>query len=292
MKPEMRQDERYARLSYPARELFNGLITMADDEGRFRALTSAILGHVFPYDDDAIRKLKDWVTEVKASGMVVFYIVDGVPYGAFRHWKRHQKINRPTPSDLPPPPDHGVVSENSVIDSDIAHGVLTDSSVNDHGGLTSPRAGARSDPFLSLDVVRLTERLGEQIRANEPKAKPHVKSERWQNDMRLLLEERGGDVVEVERIIDWCQQDPFWRSNILSPAKLRKQFSQLLLKSEQKPSNVTQLRVAPGQKHSEGQQWSSEDEREAYEQGGLEAYQLASRGHEWRHLIPETEGAA
>ena len=92
----MRHDENYARLSLGARELFNGLITMADDEGRFQASTSAILGHVFPHDDDALEQIRDWISEIKQSRMVVFYKADGFPYGAFRHWRRHQKINRPT----------------------------------------------------------------------------------------------------------------------------------------------------------------------------------------------------
>lgn len=229
VKPEMRQDERYARLSYPARELFNGLITMADDEGRFRALTSAILGHVFPYDDDAPRKLRDWVGEVRDSGMVLFYVVDGVPYGAFRHWRRHQKINRPNPSDLPPPPDHDVIRENSVNE----HGSFTDESVKDHGSFTPSRAGARSDPDPEV-VVRLSERLANHVRANDPKADPQPTSERWLTDMRLLLADRAGDVAEVERIVDWCQQDDFWRSNVLSPGKLRKQFTQLMLASKRR----------------------------------------------------------
>lgn len=51
--------------------------------------------------------------------------------------------------------------------------------------------------------------------------------------MRLLLADRGGDVAEVVRIIDWCQADGFWRCNILSPGKLRKQFTQLVLKASE-----------------------------------------------------------
>jgi hypothetical protein len=52
--------------------------------------------------------------------------------------------------------------------------------------------------------------------------------------MRLLVMDRGGDeaaFLEVERLIEWCQVDSFWHSNILSPAKLRKQFTQLVLKA-------------------------------------------------------------
>lgn len=255
VKPEMRQDERYARLSYPARELFNGLITMADDEGRFRALSSAILGHCFPYDDDAPRKLRGWIAEIKSSGMVLFYVDDSIPYGAFRHWKRHQKINRPSPSDLPPPPDPGVSRNNSVnghgSDSEqygSNHGSFTEPSGNDH---SSPRRRAfRSDPVPVLSVpsaelrtLALCQRLAFRIHHNDPKSLPDHESKRWMDDMRLLVMDRGGGedaFLEVERIVDWCQADDFWRSNILSPGKLRKQFTQLLLRAKGKVVPIDQ----------------------------------------------------
>jgi hypothetical protein len=155
VKPEMRQDERYGRMSRDARELFNGLITMADDEGRLRAMPAAILGHVFPYDDDAPRKLDRWLREVIASGMVIAYEVDGVAYLAFRRWRRHQQINRPRASELPPPPDPDVAAENAVpirADTGNDHDSFTDNSVKDHVSVTDDDcapAQARV-PFRSL----------------------------------------------------------------------------------------------------------------------------------------------
>lgn len=264
VKPEMRHDERYGRLSYPAREAFNGLITMADDEGRFIALTSAIVGHVFQFDADRdpglSRKVKTWVGEIKDSGMVLFYVADGVPYGAFRHWAKHQQINRPSPSELPPPPDRGVAEDNALVETETgwkqaarsrnAHGALTEGSRNDHGVLTESSIPARarafrSDPFLVVDelensddlsaerrVQLLCELLAAHIVVNDPKARPDPLGDRWRVDMRRLLADRSGDWHEVTRIIDWCQADAFWRCNILSPSKLRKQFTQLRLKAD------------------------------------------------------------
>ena len=116
IKPEFWQDEKVGALSRDARVLLVGLITMADDEGRLRALPSALLGHVFPYDQDAPRKLPGWLDEVVATGVVVAYEEAGVPYLAFRHWKRHQRVNRANESVLPAPPDHDIVTENSVKD--------------------------------------------------------------------------------------------------------------------------------------------------------------------------------
>jgi hypothetical protein len=34
-------------------------------------------------------------------------------------------------------------------------------------------------------------------------------------------------VAEIKEMIEWVQRDPFWWPNVLSPAKLRKQWDQL-----------------------------------------------------------------
>lgn len=81
---------------------------------------------------------------------------------------------------------------------------------------------------VSPDVSRLCNRLALKIRLNDPRADVNPCSVRWTTDMRLLLRDRQGDVAEVERVIDWCQQDPFWAVNVLSPGKLRKQFTALV----------------------------------------------------------------
>ena len=254
LKPETWKDKKVGDLSYGARNLRTGMITSADDEGRFLALTSTLVADIFPFDaEDATVNMPAWVSEIRKSGMVVFYKAAGVPYGAFRNWAEHQRINRPSPSDLPPPPDKRVVWENGLIEVPTDKGIvwrqrrvaapetLTDYSVNSHGedGETSgssqsPRASApiRSDP--DPVVVELTERLAAGVRANDPKfdtAKATGKT--WLTDMRLLLADRGGDADEVRRVIDFCVTDSFERKNVLSPGKLRARFTALLIKANE-----------------------------------------------------------
>jgi hypothetical protein len=121
LKPEMWADEKIGALSRDARLLFVGLITMADDAGRFRALPSAILGHVFPYDEDAAKKLDRWMGEIESQGLVQRYTVPPFLYGVLPGWLKHQKINRATESTLPPPPSwngHGEITEPSWIAHD------------------------------------------------------------------------------------------------------------------------------------------------------------------------------
>lgn len=107
LKPEMWQDEKVGALSRDARLLFVGLITMADDEGRLRGMAAAVLGHVFPYDEDALRKLPAWLDELVASRLVVAYEVDGVRYFYVQGFTRHQVVNKANKSTLPSPPTVG-----------------------------------------------------------------------------------------------------------------------------------------------------------------------------------------
>lgn len=154
IKPELWGDEDVGRISRDERLLMIGLITMADDEGRLLALPSRILGHVYPWDADAVKHLERWLAALERVRIILRYLHDEIPYIAFRHWKRHQKINRPKPSVLPAPPDHVVVTDNAVIVSGSDHGdcrvTVTDDAVNDHdsliGGASLPRVPIRSDP--------------------------------------------------------------------------------------------------------------------------------------------------
>jgi hypothetical protein len=51
-------------------------------------------------------------------------------------------------------------------------------------------------------------------------------------DKMIRLDKRGP--TEIRDVIIWCQHDLFWRSNILSPKKLRDKWEQLVLQSRQK----------------------------------------------------------
>jgi len=99
-------------LSRDARLLALGLISMADDSGRFVGTQQAILGYVFPLDKDIrAAKFSCWMREVTTKlpsqdrPLIEMYDVDGVPYGWFPKYRKHQKINRPQPSYLPAPPE-------------------------------------------------------------------------------------------------------------------------------------------------------------------------------------------
>lgn len=68
-----------------------------------------------------------------------------------------------------------------------------------------------------------------RILANNASAKmPNFDS--WANDVRLLRERDKRTHTEICEMFQWAQGDSFWRSNILSPAKLREKWDQLTMK--------------------------------------------------------------
>lgn len=106
VKPSFWGDDKVSQLSIAARFLFLGLISMADDDGRFLASLTAIAGYVYPNDDLPAKRLAGWLNEIQQLGLVTFYNGGRVRYGAIPKYGTHQRINRPTKSTLPaPPPD-------------------------------------------------------------------------------------------------------------------------------------------------------------------------------------------
>jgi hypothetical protein len=67
------------------------------------------------------------------------------------------------------------------------------------------------------------------MRNNNPKVKePCFQS--WAKHIDLMIRIDGKSVEDIREVIDWCQNDSFWLSNILSTKKLREKFDGLILK--------------------------------------------------------------
>lgn len=108
-------------MSRDARLLALGLISLADDAGRFVATPQAILGYVFPLDTNIPpATLRRWLGEITTGRpsddrpLVEIYEIDGVPYGWFPKYRKHQRINRPQPSSLPAPPPAALFEDGEI----------------------------------------------------------------------------------------------------------------------------------------------------------------------------------
>lgn len=121
IKPEIRRSLVVSSWPYPVRWTFVGLPGYLDDEGRGHDDTRLIKSELYPLDDDMTsRKLEHHLQQIAANGPLCRYEVDGRRYLHVTTWNEHQRVNRPSPSRIPPCPiheralnDHGVLSEPS-----------------------------------------------------------------------------------------------------------------------------------------------------------------------------------
>lgn len=101
IKPEFPQSESMGRVSREARLCFILLWTLADDAGRLRGNSRMLASLLYPYDDDAAKRIGGWLSELERENCLVRYEVDGNQYIQIANWLIHQKIDKPSPSKIP-----------------------------------------------------------------------------------------------------------------------------------------------------------------------------------------------
>jgi hypothetical protein len=101
IKPEFWESESLGRVSREARLLFIGLFSCCDDHGRARASSRLLASRLFPYDDDALKKLPTWIEELEKERCIRLYKVNGESFLDIPKWLNHQKIDKPSASKLP-----------------------------------------------------------------------------------------------------------------------------------------------------------------------------------------------
>ncbi|VEC00024.1 Uncharacterised protein [Cedecea lapagei] len=115
VKPEFWTDEKVVECSIAARLLFVGMFNFSDDNGNLVNSPKRIKMQVFPADIiDCEPLLKELITH----GLLTEYSVNDVSYLNIKGFNKHQKINRPSKTDIPKMELH----EHSVS----SHGAFTD----------------------------------------------------------------------------------------------------------------------------------------------------------------------
>lgn len=81
---------------------------------------------------------------------------------------------------------------------------------------------------VTAEPTRLAERLYKKILENKPNRRIEKKWRiNWALDIEKLHRIDKRDYKHIEEILDWSQNNDFWRSNILSGKKLRDKFERL-----------------------------------------------------------------
>ena len=103
IKPDAFKSESLSAISRGARWTFAGLWTYCDDDGLGRADPRLIKAELYPLDDSTTAAdVDNDMNELIDAGCLHTYMSGGKVFIHIPGFRRHQRINRPTPSTLPP----------------------------------------------------------------------------------------------------------------------------------------------------------------------------------------------
>lgn len=101
--PEIWDSENFSKLSILAKLVFIGMISNADDEGRGKAKAAFLKSKLFPYDESMrVADVESALDEVAENMSVTMYSHDGNEYYSFDNWKKWQRVDKPSPSNIIP----------------------------------------------------------------------------------------------------------------------------------------------------------------------------------------------
>lgn len=113
------------------------------------------------------------------------------------------------------------------------------------------KASAKRSSKLSADDLTLAREMFAGVQELNPDARP-PNFDRWANTLRLLRGD-GSDrtPTQIRATLAWVRQDHFWKTNILSPEKLRQHWDTLQVKireaqNAQRSSTSTKPRTGDG----------------------------------------------
>ncbi|QLQ11157.1 MAG: hypothetical protein HZY75_13240 [Nocardioidaceae bacterium] len=241
IKPDFWTDEAVVELDFADRLLFIGLWNFADDQGYLDYRPKRVKMQVFPADDyDVVAGLK----RLWESSLVSLYTSNQGLIVYINGWDKHQRVSNPAKERFSSADLHVCGDFDTAVQSPREDSRVLGKGREGKGSISSSDAAdAAPDPATPRDdVERLCDRLADRIEANGSK-RPAV-TQKWRDAARRMLDNDKRTEEQIAWIIDWCQRDEFWRSNILSMPKVREKFDQIRLKAVP-PANVTQLPTGP-----------------------------------------------
>lgn len=93
--------------------------------------------------------------------------------------------------------------------------------------------------YESDDInFKLAQSLLSKIEEQNPDhKKPDL--QKWANDIRLMHEQDNRSYDKIQKMIDWSQNNDFWSGNVLSAAKLRKQYDTMVAQANSEVKGKT-----------------------------------------------------
>lgn len=228
-----------AGLTPEQRLTFIGLWTHVDDEGRCTDDPRLVKAALWPLDDRSAGEVDDDLWALTEASLILRYTLHERSYLAVRNWAEHQRISRPTRSNLPDPsegeirplPPRPTCGNKHSLRT---HGGLSEGSAQEGKGKegkgNSPRLRNAATEPTRIDVEQACTLLADLIEKNGTK-RPTI-TQRWRDSARLMIDKDGVELSDVLGAIRWSQDDEFWRANILAMPTLRKRYPTLRLRAQ------------------------------------------------------------
>lgn len=210
------------------RLIYTWLLSHLDIEGRHEGDPQVIKGFVFPRINSITpNKIRKALIDMQEQKLINIYIVNSDTFIEYVDFKKHQILreDREAKSDIP------------------AKSCGTPAQLQEFSGSTQAQDKlSLNKDKLSKDNKRLlvedsnefqlSKLLYDKILVNNPNHKmPNLQEWAKHIDYMIRIDKRRP--VDIVAIIQWCQSDSFWWSNILSTLKLRKQFDTLTAKMKE-----------------------------------------------------------
>jgi hypothetical protein len=96
-------NESYASMPIAARHLQDGMVNIADDQGRLKANPIYLRNEIFPYDDVQTEQIQVWLNLMVTNETIMLYQANGRDYVQFNNWWAYQSLTFARPSDYPSP---------------------------------------------------------------------------------------------------------------------------------------------------------------------------------------------
>ncbi|PRZ15166.1 hypothetical protein [Nesterenkonia sandarakina] len=273
IKPEFWRSDDIAQLPRDDRLLFIGIWSYVDDNGVGRDQASLIAADLFAHDlsidpTETLRRVNMGLQRLYMDGLIHRY---RGPYNGkdrdflqVANWDSHQRIQNPGKARYPRSDAQGVTIPETLHRSSVEPTEILGPGAGEQGsrgaGTSSSEVAAatpdpeRPDPNAREDIKGIYDHLHQRLTENENKT-PDTPPKAWLDAARLLLDRDKRPEAEIHRVIDWCQQDGFWKTNILSLPKLREKYDQLRLKAQepQRPTGPPQqFRSAAERRYAQG----------------------------------------
>jgi hypothetical protein len=247
-KPEFWRSERVASVDWDARLVLKALESYVDDNGVGRDDLALICGDLFMRDlarepSRTLARVSEALGSLQQAGLVWRYEADGTQLLFLSFWEQVQRVDKPQKGRNPRP--DGTLNYG---DSDIRESGGTS---REHSRIFAPGTGEQgnrgteeqssssevADATPRPEIDELLDLLDAEIAGNG--GRPPRRTKKNRDAARLLLDRDGKTTEQVANAIRWCQNDEFWRANILSMSKLREKYDQLALAARRGSSSAS-----------------------------------------------------